>query len=151
MAGKTVRVLEKTLFANLLDNVAANASVKTWVATNVDISGYLYGCLVLRVHSWPTATGAPTIALSAFGSAPTSEDPASTFRGPVVIDGQTNGKIAFSATVAPTITTVGVNFSSLGAGAGAPGFVDILLTVTQGATANSPTVFTVSGDLVLRS
>lgn len=153
MAGKMIRVLEKTLFANLGDSLVASGTAKVWVATNVDISGYLYGVLVLRVHSWPTATGAPSLALSGYASAPTAEDPGTTFRGNLVLDGgATNSKVGFSAGVAGSIGTAAANFGSLAlAGTGAPGFLDILLTLTQGSTASASCVFTVSGDLILRS
>ncbi len=157
MAGKTIRILEKTQYANLGEGLVATTGVaKVWVATNVDVSGYLYASLVLRLHAWTmqSGSGAPSISITGYASAPTAEDPATTFRGGVVLDGQGSGKIGYSATAAPQISVVSAALATLNATtafAGAGTFLDFVLQYTNGTAAATQTTFTISADLVLRS
>lgn len=139
------------MFDKLGDALGAVGAVKIYIATNVPVDGYVYGALVLRVHSCTQLTGSPTVSLAAVQSAPTAEDPGLTFRGAVLIDGSTNGKVTLSSGMAPTIAVVGQNMGFNGTFSAGSQFVDIQLIVVQGATANSPMAFTVSADLVLRS
>lgn len=150
MAGKQIRLQEKTLYDKVGDNLAANGVVKLYLATNVDVSGYLYATLVLRVHQWSVGTGSPFLYLQGISSAPTTEDPLSTFRGGVVVDGNVAaGKITFGTTAIPAMTAIGANVVT--GSVAAAGFLDVLLAVNQGATLNSPMSFVVSADLILRS
>ena len=146
MAGKTIRVLEKTLFDKFGNGMSAGGTTSVYVATNIDVSGFVYASLILRGHAFAVGTGAPSFYLSGISSAPTNEDPVATFRASgIIIDGSAS-KLPYGG----TFPAIQIYQANLATGGGA-GFMDIFLSVVQGSTANATMSFTASADLVLRS
>jgi hypothetical protein len=141
MPGMIIRGLDKTTYDKFdANSLAGGKSAIFVVATNIDVSQFTYMAVALRVHNFTGANGA-TVVLQAYPSAPTSDDPATVFRGASAI---TTTSIAWAS---PQVN-LAVNGSTIGTVCS--GTVDLVLTITQPATAVSLNI-TVSADVILRS
>jgi hypothetical protein len=82
MSGTEIRLLDKTLFD--FGNVAnGSAGGDMFYAQNVGAALYTQGALLVRVHA-KTVPGTAKVVFKAYPSAPTNEDPATTYRAPAL-------------------------------------------------------------------
>lgn len=75
MAGTLISILPMTEFNFSFLNASSNKSIVLHPA--LDVTGYHYARLIVRVHEIDIATGvgSPNIEIGAFGTAPSSADP----------------------------------------------------------------------------
>ncbi len=139
MSGIQMRIMEKTFFDfGNVDKVIASPP-ETFFATNVDVSGYESGTVLIRVHSKTMPTGTK-LSFFAYTSAPTNEDPSSIFRGPALAWGAID---FLAATIPPTLV-----IAQLPAGFG--GTLDFSVRPTF-VLAGGPFTASLSADLVLKT
>lgn len=152
MSGTTLRILKRTTIEAGTNVVQSVSSSETPVMTNINVAGYRFAILVLRLHSVTWGGGAnTTVTFRLRNSAPTDEDPAQTFRvlsaGAVISADIKNAGAAGptnQGAVAPYVTVVA---SSADFGT----HLDLTMQLTQGPTANANNVLSVSADLALKS
>lgn len=141
MSGTIVRVIN-IMKVELTSSQGPNAvGPEIVVATNVDVSQFRELVLIGRLHSNGLTSLSAKVDIKVRPSAPTDEDPAQVFRSSTVLVASvqfTQGQVAPLPAFSSPVAT------------GFPGFVDVLVQLTQGQTAIAGSA-TISADLSLKS
>ncbi len=142
MAGILLPVQQKTAYSFTVAQLPSSQSISIPIAVSVNVTQWREATLIVRVHGAPTWTTDAQFQYDFFPSGPCADDPSVVFRG-------TTGN--------PTVTVTTANVGSSTAyvkstniTSGLAGYGDLVLTLTQPASAGS-FIITLSCDLVVKA
>lgn len=142
MSGILLPLHTKTPYSFTVAQFPSSQSLAIPIAVNVNVTPWREATLIARVHGAPTWTTNAQFQYDFFPSGPCSDDPSVVFRG-------TTGNPTL------TVTTANVGSStayvkSANVTSGLAGFGDLILTLTQPASAGSY-IITLSCDLIVKA
>jgi hypothetical protein len=142
MAGVTLRLLNRTKYQ--FNDALSTTSSKVLIiplVQNIDVAGYTQGTLLVRIHGVSIPASGPTIEFGLRTTAPTEEDPNSSYDSTV--------DLVTKPSVTSNTTTGLLAPASYTSGAG--GLVSLFMQVTTGTAVAASLYVIVSVDLVLKS
>lgn len=142
MAGILLPLHEKTPYSFTVAQFPSSQSLSFPIAVSVNVTAWREATLIARVHGAPTWTTNAQFQYDLFPSGPCADDPSVIFRG-------TSGNPTLTVTTADvggsTAYVRSTNITS-----GLAGYGDLVLTLTQPASAGS-FIITLSCDLVVKA
>lgn len=142
MSGILQPLHTKTPYSFTVAQFPSSQSISLPIAVNVNLTPWREAMLIARVHGAPTWTTNATFQYDLFPSAPCPDDPSTVFRSGTANPSLnvTTANVGSSTAYVKSATVTG----------GLAGFADLILTLTQPASAGSY-IITLSCDLILKA